>query len=247
MSFGGARAENRDSAFFSFFSPTNFEMGLKVLDACVPELGNRFWVFASGLTDQGWTVRVRDTATGEIQRYDNALGDLSSTFRDASSFSCGGAESTEAELAAPVVEWVADASAPLEVGALAPRARSESCVPNATTSCLQGGRFRVRANWQTQAASGSAAVMSFLGARAENVDSVFFSFFGATNFELGLKVLDACVPELGDDFWVFASGLTDQGWAVTVEDLVNGRAQSYRNAAGTLSTTFRDPASFPCR
>ena len=247
MSFGGVRAENRDSAFYSFFSPTNFEMGLKVLDACVPELGNRFWVFASGLTDQGWTVRVRDTATGEMQRYDNALGDLSSTFRDASSFSCGGAESTEAELVAPVVEWVADASAPLEVGALAPRAQSESCVPNATTSCLQGGRFRVRANWQTQAASGSAAVMSFLGARAENVDSVFFSFFGATNFELGLKVLDACVPELGDDFWVFASGLTDQGWAVTVEDLVNGRAQSYRNAVGTLSTTFRDPASFPCQ
>ncbi|QQR74144.1 MAG: PD40 domain-containing protein [Holophagales bacterium] len=247
MSFGGVRAENRDSAFFSFFSPTNFEMGLKVLDACVPELGNRFWVFASGLTDQGWTVRVRDTATGEMQRYDNALGDLSSTFRDASSFSCGGAESTEAELAAPVVEWVADASAPLEVGALAPRAQSESCVPNATTSCLQGGRFRVRANWQTQAANGSAAVMSFLGARAENVDSVFFSFFGATNFELGLKVLDACVPELGDDFWVFASGLTDQGWAVTVEDLVNGRVQSYRNAVGTLSTTFRDPTSFPCQ
>lgn len=88
MSFGGQRAENDESAFFTFFSATNFEMGVKVLNACIPALGNKFWVFISGLTDQGWTVTVRDTQTGSIRTYSNATGHLSSTFADTSAFNC---------------------------------------------------------------------------------------------------------------------------------------------------------------
>jgi hypothetical protein len=46
-----ARAESDQSAFLWFFDPSNFEMGLKMLDACT--LNNHFWVFISGLTNQG--------------------------------------------------------------------------------------------------------------------------------------------------------------------------------------------------
>lgn len=251
MEFDGERAENLDSAFFTFFGPTNFEMGLKVLDACLPELGDKYWVFVSGLTDQGWTVRVRDTWTSRMQAYVNPIGDLSTTFRDATTFDCA-AESAgvaagedEESLRGSTVEWEAETD-DLPERPWSQRTLSELCSRDAATACLQNGRFRVRVGWRTTSASGTGEVMSFAGQRTENVDSVFYTFFGATNFEMGLKVLDACRPELGDKYWVFLSGLTDQGWSVTVEDLAMGRARSYANAVGSLSTTVRDSTTFDC-
>ncbi|HYO15253.1 MAG TPA: hypothetical protein VE685_18810 [Thermoanaerobaculia bacterium] len=86
MTFGGQRAENDDSAFFWFFSASNFEMGLKILNGC--GLNNRFWVFISGLTDQGWTVRVRDTQTGSVKTYNNPTGRLTPTTADTSAIPC---------------------------------------------------------------------------------------------------------------------------------------------------------------
>ena len=80
MAFGGQRAENNDSSFFWFFSATNFEMGLKILDAC--GINGKFWVFISGLTDQGWTVRIRDTQTGSVKTYNNPTGRLTPTTAD---------------------------------------------------------------------------------------------------------------------------------------------------------------------
>jgi len=88
MSFGGQRAEGLESAFYFFQSPTNFEMGVKVLNACIPAFGDKFWVFISGLTDQGWQVTIRDTQTGAIKTYSNARGHLSTTFSDTAAFTC---------------------------------------------------------------------------------------------------------------------------------------------------------------
>jgi subtilisin family serine protease len=86
MSFGGQKAENDDSAFFWFFSPTNFEMGLKILNGC--GLNNNFWVFISGLTNQGWTVHIRDTQTGRTKTYSNPTGRLTLTTADTAALSC---------------------------------------------------------------------------------------------------------------------------------------------------------------
>jgi hypothetical protein len=97
---------------------------------------------------------------------------------------------------------------------------SSPCVLDANTACLQSSRFEVRVGWATSSAAGSGQVMSFGGQRTENNDSVFFTFFSATNFEMGVKVLNACIPVLGNKYWVFVSGLTDQGWTVTIRDTV---------------------------
>jgi len=86
MSFAGQRAENDESAFFTFFSGTNFEMGVKVLNGC--SVNNKFWVFVSGLTNQGWTVTVRDTQTEATKTYSNPVDLLSTTFADTNAFSC---------------------------------------------------------------------------------------------------------------------------------------------------------------
>ena len=86
MSFAGQRAENDESAFFAFFSGTNFELGVKVLDGC--SVNGKFWVFLSGLTNQGWTVTVRDTRSAAVKTFGNPVGQLSATFADTEAFDC---------------------------------------------------------------------------------------------------------------------------------------------------------------
>jgi hypothetical protein len=86
MSFAGARAESDQSAFFWFFNPANFEMGVKAVDACGPY--DRFWVFVSGLTNVRFEVEVRDTHSGAVKRYSNPLGVLPTTRGDTSAFAC---------------------------------------------------------------------------------------------------------------------------------------------------------------
>ncbi|HEV8631084.1 MAG TPA: hypothetical protein VGV61_12265 [Thermoanaerobaculia bacterium] len=118
------------------------------------------------------------------------------------------------------------------------------CVRDADTACLGSDRFEVGVTFQTATTSGSAQVMSFGGQRAETDESAFFWFFGANNFEMGLKLLDACA--LNGKRWVFVSGLTDQGWTVTVRDTQTGAVKIYSNAVGHLSTTFADTVAFSC-
>lgn len=115
------------------------------------------------------------------------------------------------------------------------------CVSDATTACLVDGRFEVKVDWQQGESSGSAQVMSFGGQRAETDESAFFWFFSASNFEMGLKILDACA--INQKFWVFISGLTDQGWTVHIRDSVTGATKTYSNPAGHLTNTTADTSS----
>jgi len=61
-----------DTGYFTFFSATNVEIVIKVLDAC--PLNSRYWVFAGGLTDVAVTLTVRDTKLGTTKTYTNPLG-----------------------------------------------------------------------------------------------------------------------------------------------------------------------------
>jgi hypothetical protein len=119
-----------------------------------------------------------------------------------------------------------------------------ACVAGAGTACVQSGRFEVKVDWETAAATGTGKVMSFGGQQAENDESSFWWFFSPTNFEMGVKVLNACA--VNDSFWVYTSGLTDQGWTVHVRDTATGATQTYSNALGHLSSTFADTGAFSC-
>jgi hypothetical protein len=123
---------------------------------------------------------------------------------------------------------------------------SADCVPNAETACLQGGRFEVKVNWNNNSGAGTAKVMSFGGQRTENDDSVFYYFQSPTNFEMSVKMLNACIPLFGNKFWVFVSGLTNQGWQVNVRDTQTGATKTYSNTQGNLSETFADTTAFDC-
>lgn len=118
------------------------------------------------------------------------------------------------------------------------------CLRDADTACLVGGRFAVEVEWRTAAEGGVGRLMSFGSQRAESQDSSFWWFFGPTNYELGVKVLDGCA--VNGHFWVFASGLTNQGWTVTVRDGRSGLLKTYDNPLGTLSPAFADTRAFRC-
>jgi hypothetical protein len=132
-----------------------------------------------------------------------------------------------------------------DIGWTLQQTASGACVRDATTACLQSGRFEVTVDWQSASGTGAAQVMSFSGQRTEGDESVFWWFFSPTNFELGVKLLNACT--LNGKLWVYLSGLTDQGWTVHVRDTQTGVVKTYSNTLGQLSNTFADSAAFSCQ
>ena len=72
------------SGYFWFFGPDNVEVTLKALNACP----SSYWVFASGMTNVGVDINVRDTQTGRTKTYSNALGTAFAPILDTSAFPC---------------------------------------------------------------------------------------------------------------------------------------------------------------
>jgi hypothetical protein len=61
-----------DTGAFWFFSPSNVEAVVKVLNGCASN--SRYWTFAAGLTDVNVILTVTDTQTGTVQTYTNPQG-----------------------------------------------------------------------------------------------------------------------------------------------------------------------------
>jgi hypothetical protein len=74
-----------DTGYFWFFSASNVELVVKVLNACA--LNNRFWVFSGGLTNVAVTLTVTDTQTGAVRNYQNAQNTPYQPVQDTSAFS----------------------------------------------------------------------------------------------------------------------------------------------------------------
>ena len=73
-----------DSGLFFFFSPSNWEMLVKVLEGC--PWNDHYWVFAAATTDVEYTLRVTDTQTGQIAEYFNPLGNAAAATTDTFAF-----------------------------------------------------------------------------------------------------------------------------------------------------------------
>ncbi len=83
---GFATPLTNDSGYFWFFDPSNVELTVKVLDGC--GLNNRYWVFLSGLTNVGVTLKVTDLETGAVKVYVNPVNQTFKTVTDTSAFAC---------------------------------------------------------------------------------------------------------------------------------------------------------------
>lgn len=75
-----------DSGAFWFFTPTNLEITVKVLNAC--SISTSQWVFASGMTNVQVVLKVTDTKTGNIRTYTNSLGSAFVPIQDTAAFAC---------------------------------------------------------------------------------------------------------------------------------------------------------------
>jgi plastocyanin len=74
-----------DSGLFYFFSPTNIEMLIKVLNACALT-PPRYWVFYAATTNVQLTVTVTDTQTGKTKVYFNPLSTTAAPVQDVNAF-----------------------------------------------------------------------------------------------------------------------------------------------------------------
>jgi len=113
-----------------------------------------------------------------------------------------------------------------------------SCAPSDTALCLNGGRFRVEAEWRTpQGRTGRARGVPL------TADTGYFWFFGEANVEAVVKVLDACTGA-NPRFWVFAAGLTNVEVDLTVADTIAGTTRAYHNVLRTPFQPIQDTAAF---
>lgn len=116
------------------------------------------------------------------------------------------------------------------------REAANVCVAGGNTLCLQDGRFKVTATWQTGSDGGEAGAVTLTS------DTGYFWFFDPANVEVTLKVLNGCA--LNDRFWVFLSGLTNVRVDVKVIDTLTGQQKTYTNPQGRVFRAQLDTSAF---
>ena len=102
------------------------------------------------------------------------------------------------------------------------------CVESSTTLCLVNGRFEVELDWRAGTGPSRPATAVPLEFAPE---SGLFYFISPSNIEMLVKVLNACVPELGNKYWVFYAATTNVEFTLTVIDTQTGAVQVYQNPA----------------
>jgi hypothetical protein len=231
-----------DTGYFWFFSSNNVEIVLKVVDGRA--FNNFFWVFYGALSDVQYTITVTDTLTGALKAYPNTQGHLASV-ADTAAFPGSGAAATGAAGAAKApasssssIDAIVQAESTGIIGLLSP-STPQACTSNATTLCLNNGRFQVRAIF-----SAPSLGITNAPAQAEPLtsDTGYFWFFSSNNVEIVIKAVDG--RAFNNFFWVFYGALSDVEYTITVTDTVNGTVKTYPNSPGHLAS-IADTAAFP--
>ncbi|MCG8455505.1 MAG: hypothetical protein MI919_04420, partial [Holophagales bacterium] len=104
--------------------------------------------------------------------------------------------------------------------------------------CLNGGRFEVSATWQNLEGEVEPANIASSG----SADSGLLWFLDPDNWEILVKVLDACA--VNDRFWMFSAATTNLGYTLRVADSQTGRVRIYDNAPGEAAPSVNDTDGF---
>ncbi|HXM76557.1 MAG TPA: PKD domain-containing protein, partial [Thermoanaerobaculia bacterium] len=73
---GSAVALTADTGYYWFFTPSNIELVLKVVDGRA--FNGKFWVFYGALSNVEYTITVKDMKTGAVKTYNNPYGNTAS-------------------------------------------------------------------------------------------------------------------------------------------------------------------------
>jgi ELWxxDGT repeat protein len=217
---GHAVALTPDTGYFWFFSDSNVEAVLKVLDGTA--LNNHVWVFYGALSNVEYTLTVTDSQTGLTHRYVNPAGTLASV-ADTNAFGPLGAFETS------VTSVAAPSPVALVSQQVVPAAAKAACAPSSTRLCLNGNRFAVEIAWKDFSGhTGRGQAVPLSG------DTGWFWFFSNTNVEVILKVLDG--TPVNGHHWVFYGALSNVEYTVTVTDTQTGKVNTYKNLSGQLAS-----------
>jgi len=111
------------------------------------------------------------------------------------------------------------------------------CTDSATVTCLSNNRFAVQVDWKTGGGdSGHGTAIKY------TPDSGLFWFFGASNIEMIVKVLNAC--PLNNNYWIFAAATTDVEYTLKVTDTKSGQMKTYFHANGSPAPAITDTSAF---
>ena len=111
-----------------------------------------------------------------------------------------------------------------------------------TAVCLRG-RFIVKTRWRTNPTPGTPT-QGVGGVAVAGPDSAVFFFFASDNWEVMVKALDACVPVLGNRFWIFSAATTDVFYRMEVLDTVRREQKIYFNYPGSPAPAVTDTDAF---
>jgi hypothetical protein len=191
-----------------------------------------YWAFFGGLTNQRTDMAIRDTVTGQTVTWNNPAGQYPTTLGDTSAFPC---------------------TNPGAAGA---------CTREVETACLIGGRFEVTGVMRNGSGQvfptrvmdlvpllSAAETLPVARVRAETDQAAFFQSFTPGNFEVGVKMVDACSLPAGHPlrfYWIFYGGLTNAETEVRAVHVPTGRADVWRNPAGRLPTAEARTNAFQC-
>ena len=204
----------------TFFSPENVELVFKLLYG--RGFNDHHWVYYGALSDVEYWLTVTDTLHDRVVVYRNPPGEI-----------CGRGDS---EAFPEPAGATAMSTTPWFTGVLpASVATDGGCAPGAL--CLLDGRFEVTAEW-TKADGESGVATPLPGADATGT----MWFFSPGNIELAVKALDG--RSHNNAFWVFAAGLTDVDYQLTVTDTVAGVSKTYSNPSRPFCG-LGDTSAFP--
>jgi uncharacterized protein YfaP (DUF2135 family) len=244
---GNAVPLTSDTGYFWFFTASNVELVIKVVDG--RSFNGKFWVFYGALSDVEYTIAVTDTQTGAVKTYFNPsgrLGSVADTDAFAGSLAAPTAESRVQSPESKVENLPPERTLVGRDPDLGPwtldlgHARANAaCAANSTTLCLNAGRFQVRVTWRVpaQGTSGSGTAVALTS------DTGYFWFFSANNIELVLKVVDG--RAFNNAFWVFYGALSNVEYTITVTDTQTGSVKTYVNPSGQLGSVADTSAFAP--
>jgi photosystem II stability/assembly factor-like uncharacterized protein len=192
------------------------EVLVKMVDAEVPPW-NADWVFHGGLTDLWYVLTITDTVTGETRSYENSPDQGG----------CGGADISAFPPAPAGLASMAASLRPLTAGSDA--------------LALLSGRFQL-----TLSATDPRSGRVVSGHVIPRQDA--FGYFSLPDLtgddalpEVFVKMLDG--RSLTHTFWLFATGLTDVSYTLTVLDTTTGATRTYQSPGpfcGTTDTAIPD-------
>ncbi len=222
-----------DSGLLWFFETDNWEMLVKVLDGC--DINDRLWVFAGATTTVEYTLTVTDTRTGTVREYFNPLGNAAAAITDTGAFdTCPAGSAAEKTVPEKTVPEPISSSGAAAKAVATNIHQKGACAPSLTRMCLSENRFSVEVDWRDHIGNtGSGRVVP-----GGSDDSGLLWFFSSNNWEMLVKVLDAC--DVNDRFWLLAAATTDVEYTLRVTDTDTGVGREYFNPLGIAAEALVD-------